>query len=71
MHLLPYYYIFSKKESNQRVKESNFKYTNDKLDDHRKVFRVVTDEIKGVKVDIEYISSKTDKHDNIMNRLRG
>ncbi|MFJ8246744.1 hypothetical protein [Peribacillus asahii] len=54
---------------------SNFKYTNDKLDEHRKVFGVVSDEMKGVKVDIDYLSSKTGKHDtelnNIMNRLKG
>lgn len=54
---------------------SNFKYANGKLDEHRKVFDVVSGEIKGVKVDIEYLSSKTGKHDtelnNIINRLRG
>ncbi|USK84964.1 hypothetical protein [Peribacillus asahii] len=54
---------------------SNSKYTNDKLDEHRKVFGVVSDEMKGMKVDIEYLSSKTGKHDmefnNIMNRLKG
>ncbi|MFJ8267763.1 hypothetical protein [Peribacillus asahii] len=54
---------------------SHFKYTNDKLDEHRKVFGVVSDEMKGVKVDIDYLSSKTGKHDtelnNIMNRLKG
>lgn len=54
---------------------SNFKYTNDKLNEHRKVFETVSDEIKGVKIDIEYLSSKTGKHDtelnNIINRLKG
>ncbi|MBS4210108.1 hypothetical protein [Bacillus sp. FJAT-50079] len=54
---------------------SNFKYTQDKLDEHRHIFEVVSNEIKGVKVDIEYLSSKTGRHDtelnNIINRLRG
>ncbi|MFJ8259014.1 hypothetical protein ACIQ4Z_17480 [Peribacillus asahii] len=54
---------------------SHFKYTNDKLDEHRKVFGIVSDEMKGMKVDIDYLSSKTGKHDtelnNIMNRLKG
>jgi chromosome segregation ATPase len=54
---------------------SNFKFINDKLDEHRKVFEVVSDEIKGVKVDIEYLSSKTGRHDmelnNIISKLRG
>jgi chromosome segregation ATPase len=54
---------------------SNFKFVNDKLDEQRKVFEVVSDEIKGVKVDIEYLSSKTGRHDmelnNIISKLRG
>lgn len=54
---------------------SNFKYTNDRLEDHCKVFGVVSDELKDVKVDIDYLSSKTGKHDTelnkIINRLRG
>lgn len=54
---------------------SNFKYTNDKLDEHRHIFDVVSNEMKGVKVDIDYLSSKTGKHDmelnNILNRLKG
>ena len=54
---------------------SGFKYTHDKLDEHREVFEVVSGEIKGMKVDIEYLSSKTGKHDlelnHIMNKIRG
>lgn len=67
--------IEAKVDSLSSELRSNFKYTNDKLDDHRKVFGVVSDEIKGVKVDIEFLSSKTGKHDtelnNLTNRLRG
>src|SRR5690606_28485788 len=54
---------------------SDFKYTNDKLDEHRNIFELVSDEIKSVKIDIEYLSSKTGKHDtelnNIIVKLRG
>ena len=54
---------------------SNFKYTNEKLDEHRKVFGVISNEMKDVKIDVEYLSSKTGKHDmelnNILNKLRG
>lgn len=54
---------------------SNFKFSHEKLDEHRKVFAVVSDEMKGVKVDIEYLSSKTGRHDTelnkIVNKLRG
>ncbi|WP_243291337.1 hypothetical protein [Bacillus sp. FJAT-47783] len=54
---------------------SHFKYTNDKLDNHREVFGIVSDELKSVKIDIEFLSSKTGRHDtelnNIMNKLRG
>ncbi|EKN64650.1 hypothetical protein P9E76_00040 [Schinkia azotoformans] len=65
----------SKAENILSEMRSNFRYINDKLDEHRKVFDVVSDEIKSVKIDIEYLSSKTGKHDtelnNILNRLRG
>ncbi|MCR2821543.1 hypothetical protein [Lederbergia panacisoli] len=54
---------------------SNFKYTNNKLDEHRNVFEIVSNEIKGVKVNIDYLSSKTGRHDteldSIMVKLRG
>lgn len=67
--------IETKVDDLSSVLRSNFKYTNDKLDDHRQVFDVVSNEIKGVKVDIDYLSSKTGKHDtelnNIINRLKG
>lgn len=53
---------------------SNFKYTNDRLDEHRKVFEVVASEIKGTKVDIDYLNTKVAKHDmelnNILSKLK-
>lgn len=53
---------------------SNFKYTNDKLQEHRKVFDIVSGEIKGIKVDVDYLSSKIGKHDmelnNIVSRIK-
>lgn len=67
--------IETKVDSLSSELRSNFKYTIDKLDEHRKVFGVVSDELKGAKVDIEYLSSKTGRHDTelnqIMNKLRG
>ncbi|WP_018664703.1 hypothetical protein [Heyndrickxia acidiproducens] len=54
---------------------SNFKFTNDKLEEHKKVFDVVAGEIKNAKVDIEFLSGKTGKHDTeinqILSKLRG
>ncbi|WP_246050006.1 hypothetical protein [Aquibacillus sediminis] len=53
---------------------SNFKYTNDKINDQYNVFEIVSSEIKSTKVDIEYLSSKAGKHDtelnNIMSKLK-
>ncbi|HHW35845.1 MAG TPA: hypothetical protein GXX18_00865 [Bacillales bacterium] len=51
---------------------SNFKYTNDRLDEHRKVFKVVASEITGVKIDIDYLnftfqSRHNSRHTNIIN----
>lgn len=67
--------IETKVDSLSTELRSNFKYTHDKLDEHRKVFDVISDEIKGAKVDIEYLSSKTGRHDTelnkILNKLRG
>ncbi len=54
---------------------SKFNYTNGKLDEHREVFGVVSGELRGIKVDVDYLSAKTGKHDtelnNLINRLRG
>ncbi|AJH77933.1 hypothetical protein [Heyndrickxia coagulans] len=54
---------------------SNFKFTNDKLEEHKSIFTVVSNEIKGIKGDIEFLSGKSGKHDteinHIMNMLRG
>jgi chromosome segregation ATPase len=53
---------------------SNFKFTNDKLDEHRQVFDVVSDGLKGLKIDVEFLSSKSGVHDmeinNIKNKLK-
>ncbi|MBD8071414.1 hypothetical protein [Bacillus sp. PS06] len=67
--------IESKLEGLSSELRSNFKFTNGKIDEHRNVFGIVSEDIKGVKVDIEYLSSKTGIHDtelnNIMSKLRG
>jgi chromosome segregation ATPase len=53
---------------------SNFKFTNDKLDEHRQVFDVVSDGLKGLKIDVGFLSSKSGIHDmeinNIKNKLK-
>ena len=49
---------------------SNFKHTNEKLDEHRKVFEVVSGEIKGIKIDVDYLSSKMGKHDMELNNVK-
>ena len=48
---------------------SNFKFTNDKLEEHKKVFTVVSNELKGVKGDIEFLSEKAGKHDTKINHI--
>lgn len=48
---------------------SNFKYSNDKMDEHRGLFETISGEIKGLKVDIAYLSSKTGRHDMKLNNL--
>ena len=48
---------------------SNFKYTNNKMDEHRGLFETVSGEIKGLTVDIAYLSSKTGRHDMELNHL--
>ncbi|WP_276210449.1 hypothetical protein [Heyndrickxia coagulans] len=48
---------------------SNFKFTNDKLEEHKKVFTVVSNELKGVKGDIEFLSGKTGRHDTKINHI--
>lgn len=42
---------------------SHFKYIERKLDEQNNLFTVVESELKKVKIDIEYLSSKTGKHD--------
>ena len=48
--------------------------TFNKPDEGRKVVEIVSEEIKGIKIDIDYLSSKIGKHDmqlnNVMHRLK-
>ena len=46
-----------------------FIHVEDKLDQHHKVFNVVADEIKSIKIDIDYLNRKTAKHDMKINNI--
>lgn len=48
---------------------SHFKHLESKLDQQQKTFEVVGSELKNVKIDIEFLSEKTGKHDTELNSL--
>jgi chromosome segregation ATPase len=49
---------------------SHFKHIENILESHQKVFEVVSDEMKSMRIDIEYLSGKTGKHDTEIHNLK-
>ncbi|WP_257350399.1 hypothetical protein [Pseudalkalibacillus decolorationis] len=49
---------------------SHFNHIEGKLDQHQAVFKVVSDEMKSVNFDVDYLSSKTGKHDTEINNIK-
>ncbi|WP_179234341.1 MULTISPECIES: hypothetical protein [Heyndrickxia] len=48
---------------------NSYKYTNEKMEEHRNVLDNVARELKIAKIDIDYLSSKTGIHDTKINRI--
>jgi archaellum component FlaC len=49
---------------------SHFKQIDTKLDNHEKLYQVVSNELSAAKIDIEYLSKKTGVHDKEINQLK-
>jgi archaellum component FlaC len=49
---------------------SHFKQIETKLDNHEKLYQVVSNELNAAKIDIEYLSKKTGVHDKEINQLK-
>ncbi|OXT16900.1 hypothetical protein B9K06_13020 [Bacillus sp. OG2] len=48
----------------------HFKQIETKLDNHEKLYLVVSNELNAAKIDIEYLSKKTGVHDKEINQLK-
>lgn len=55
---------------NQSGNRSHFKHIESRLDQQQSAFQVVADELKGLKIDTEYLTGKTGKHDATINNLQ-
>jgi archaellum component FlaC len=55
---------------NNATEFRNFKHIETKLDQHEDVFKTVAAEIKGVKIDIDYLSKKAGIHDKEINQIK-
>lgn len=56
-------------DNTQIENRSYFKHIESQLEQQQRTFQVVSDELKGMKIDIEYLSEKTGKHDAEINNL--
>ena len=56
--------------NNQTENRSHFKHIESKLEQQQSTFQVVAEEIRGVRIDIEFLSGKTGKHDAEINNLK-
>ena len=55
--------------NNQTKDRSHFKHIESKLEAQQNTFQIVAEEIKGVKIDIDYLNGKMGKHDMEINNL--
>lgn len=55
--------------NNQTENRSHFKHIESKLVAQQSTFQIVAEEIKGVKIDIDYLNGKMGKHDMEINNL--
>ena len=55
--------------NNQTENRSHFRHIEERLDQQQQTFEVVAEEIKGIKIDINYLNQKVGKHDMEINNL--
>ncbi|MEK5037237.1 hypothetical protein [Sporosarcina sp. FSL K6-3457] len=55
--------------NNQTENRSHFRHIEERLDKQEQTFEVVAEEIKGIKIDINYLNQKVAKHDMEINNL--
>ncbi|MBO2534236.1 hypothetical protein JGZ98_00070 [Rummeliibacillus suwonensis] len=56
--------------NNQTENRSHFKHIESRLEQQQHTFQIVADELKNVKIDIDYLSQKTGIHDMEINNLK-
>lgn len=49
---------------------SHFKHIENKLDQHEETFLVISDELKGTRIDIIHLSEKSGVHDTEINQIK-
>lgn len=49
---------------------SHFKHLEDKLDGHENVLKAINKEVSGMRIDVDYLITKTGKHDAEINKLK-
>ncbi|MDM5228425.1 hypothetical protein QUF73_20060 [Cytobacillus sp. NJ13] len=57
-------------ENNATEFRSHFKHIETKLDQHEETFHVISDALKGTKIDIEHLSKKSGVHETEINQLK-
>lgn len=55
--------------NNQTENRSHFRHIEERLEEQQQTFQVVAEEIKGIKIDINYLNQKVAKHDMEINNL--
>ncbi|WP_243292179.1 hypothetical protein [Bacillus sp. FJAT-47783] len=48
---------------------NGFKQVEENLEEHKEIFKLVSGQMKNFKIDIDYLSEKTGKHDAKLNSL--
>jgi archaellum component FlaC len=57
-------------ENNTTEFRSHFKQIEKRLDEHEAIFKTVADELKGVKIDIDYLSKKDGVYEKEINQIK-
>lgn len=57
-------------ENNATEFRSHFKQIEKRLDEHEVIFKTVADDLKGVKIDIDYLSKKDGVYEKEINQIK-
>lgn len=57
-------------ENNATEFRSHFKHIETKLEQHEETFHVISDALRGTKIDIEHLSKKSGVHETEINQLK-